>query len=240
MSFSAEMRVRANLSPLHVQAAALFTRQSWGVESEYGRTALEELRGTGVVEDDEAYVIGAIFAAAAFLEAVINELFNDVMDGYESTPFKQLAPHAKTSMAQKWAAIERKSSLEKFQAALRAAAAQPFNHGASPYQAADSLIVLRNALIHYDPEFIPADAGTSRKKKKGESIGEHLESRLKRRFSLNPWYKDKGNPFYPHKCLGHGCAEWAVLSSLQLADEFSKRMGITPTYNNVRPRLGTK
>ncbi len=229
-SFSVEMKVRANLAYLHIQAAVLFARQSGAIESEHGGKAYEELQGTGAVEADQAYVLGAVFSSVAFLEAAINELFNDVVDGVETTQFKELAPEVRKAMAGVWEQdVAEHRTLDKYQAALGAGSKKRLDRGASPYQDVKQLIDLRNALIHYRPEFLPASEGTSRRRSaKSKTRSEALEIGLRGKFPLNPWYKDKGNPFFPYKYLGHGCAEWAVSSSMRFANEFSRYMGISP------------
>jgi hypothetical protein len=62
---------------------------------------------------------------------------------------------------------------------------------------------------------------------------------LQGKFNLNP-LTGAGNPFYPDKCLGHGCAEWAVNSSIKFVDEFFEKLGSTPVFDHVREQLKTK
>ncbi len=232
IGMSIGMDVRANLSPFHIHAAALFARDSWRLESEHGDKPLEELRGTGLVEDDEGYVIGAVFTSVAFLEAKINELFDDMVGATETTSFKQLAPDNREKMARWWELEQgnQARTLEKFQGALTAIGKCPFDTKVSPYQDADNLIELRNELVHYRPKLIPV----------GATVPDGITRRLEGKFSTNPWYRGRGNPFYPHKCLGHGCAEWAVKSSLRFTDKVFERMGITTKYDSLRTRLETK
>ena len=32
--------------------------------------------------------------------------------------------------------------------------------------------------------------------------------------------------FFPDRCLGYGCAKWAIVSARAFADEFYNRMGV--------------
>jgi hypothetical protein len=59
------------------------------------------------------------------------------------------------------------------------------------------------------------------------------------KFIANP-LTGQDNPFYPDKCLGHGCAEWAVNSSVKFNDDFFSRMGLLSSYDPVCDKLNTK
>ncbi len=56
-----------------------------------------------------------------------------------------------------------------------------------------------------------------------------------RGFAPNPFFSGSGNPFFPDKCLGHGCAKWALESSVEFADAFFSRMGIVPRHERFKP-----
>src|SRR5260221_14757880 len=71
----ARIRTRMYYSQQHIQSAALFTRQSYQIESDYNGTPLNEL-----IVEHRSYVTGAIFAAVSFIEYSINELFLDTVD----------------------------------------------------------------------------------------------------------------------------------------------------------------
>ncbi|MBV9469507.1 MAG: hypothetical protein JOZ57_09690 [Abitibacteriaceae bacterium] len=223
--------VRDSLSPHHILSAAFFSRESWEVEELNRAKPLIDAHNSGVIGADQSYAMGAVFAAVAFLEAVINELFNDVVDEVETPSFNQLSLDDRRSMSQWWnLGVEKFRTLDKYQAALNTVVGKPFERGLQPYQAVDDLITLRNKLIHYEPEFMPVSAG----------VKQNIAGRLKGKFSLNPWYKDMSSPFFPNKCLSHGCAEWAVTSSLQFTDAFFERMKLTPPYNRCHAGLATK
>ena len=74
--------LRDYLSKDHIQTAAFFARQSRLIEQEYSGKHWGEVFGSGVFNQHRAYVTGAIFAAVAFLEATINELFTDAEERY--------------------------------------------------------------------------------------------------------------------------------------------------------------
>jgi hypothetical protein len=145
-------------------------------------------------------------------------------------------------MAKSWAAgVQDKDTLAKYQAVLDAAGKERLDLGGSPGQDIGYSIDLRNALIHYQPEFLPASGRPSPKRTpKSKSRSEALEVGLRGKFPLNPWYKETGNPFFPYKYLGHGCAEWAVRSSLAFLGAFFERLGVASMYEALRPHLATR
>ncbi len=125
--------------------------------------------------------------------------------------------------------VERSKILQKYQFVLTAANKDAFNRGNSPYQEVDNLIKLRNALVHYKPEW-----DTDLKNHKV------IENRLKSRFNINPFSHDS-SVFFPKKCLGHGCAEWSVKSTIEFIEDFYRRMGFTPKWDEEKlARLKTK
>ena len=234
------VKTRAYLSTYHLRTADHLAKHSENAESIF-RGDPAPIRGKPAQEIQNAlfehrgYVTGAILASVAFLEALINELFLDVID-YETaepkpappdppTPVHQLAPAGRESMAKMWPeGIEKLSMLRKFETALTLTGNQEFDRGAAPYQDAPLLIALRNKLVHFQPQW------------SGREADRKFEQKLEGKFSLHPWFESSpGNPFFPDKCLGHGCAEWAVSTSLRFADEFCSRMGIAPNYHTFRP-----
>lgn len=229
---SVEIKSRTYFSIQHIISAALFARQSASLEREYKGQFSDQLHS-----EHRAYVTGVIFSAAAFLEALINELFADTVENEFGRP-QQLDPEVKTLMAELWKLdVPRTASfkiLQKYQIALAIAERQLFDLGSSPYQEVHLIIQLRNDLIHYEPEWIhhPSEEDTL-----ANQIHKY-EKRLRGKFKTNP-LTGEGNPFYPDKCLGHGCAEWVVNSTLRFADEFFSRIGVKPTYDHVRERLNT-
>ncbi len=224
-----EIRSRTYFSIGHIQSAALFTRLSHKIEKNYDGRFSPELDS-----ECRSYVTGAIFAAVAFLEATINEFLMDITD--KSVEKRQhLEQKDITMIANLWARdiFGRLSTLEKYQIALILAGKEIFDTNINPYQDVSYLVKLRNALIHYEPEWIIDISEIN------EIEPHKFESMLKGKFNLNPIAGD-GNPFYPHKCLGHGCAEWAVNSSIKFVDEFFGKRGTIPIFNHIRGELETK
>jgi len=123
-------------------------------------------------------------------------------------------------LAEFWKIVERNSPiLNKYEIALVACGVQAFEKGQDPFQSVDSLIEIRNALIHYRPE--PSDDLRAHKK---------IEERVKSRFQLNP-LAGTGSLWFPHRCLGSGCASWAILKVERFMTEFCQKLSIPSRFD---------
>jgi hypothetical protein len=203
--------MRSYFSSWHLWAAQHFTRLAEEIEAQHnGKRSASNIRL-------QAYVTNAVLSAAAFLEAAINEIYDDIADehpGYADP----LAPATKRLLAGLWGRVERWPILEKYQAALLCAGLEAFEKGQPPFEDAKLLIDLRNRLMHARP--------------KTQATGEvdDLSKRLMPRFKPSRLMEGSGNPYFPSHCLGAGCANWAVISARTFADEFFHRYGIRPNY----------
>jgi hypothetical protein len=225
IQMSVETRIRTYFSVQHIKSAALFCRISGELEKEYNGEFNSEL-----ITKYKAYVTNTVFSTVCFLEATINELFCDSVDC--SNELKSLGEDNVRLLGNMWKLdIPRTASysiLEKYQIALSLLGKEQFSKGESPYQDIDGLIRLRNSLMHYEPSWI----SDSQKNKT-----DNLEYRLKSKFEVSKIFKNTSNPFLPDKCLGYGCAKWAVKNSINFVDEFFNRIGIIPKFNHVRSEL---
>ena len=196
-----------------------------------------------VKERHRSCVIGSIFASVAFLEAAINELYIAANDRILTD--LGLADEFRTRLATIWS-IEhfRRGArvLEKYQCALRLAEKELFDKSAQPYQDAKLLVELRNALVHFVPETAPIKA------KPGVEVPVHkFGKQFKGKFKTNPFAAkyaviSSGSspetatyPFFPEHCLSHGCAQWAVNTSLIFADHFFNALSLKWYYEYLRP-----
>jgi len=208
---------RTYFSAHHIQAAALFARHAQAIEAERAGT-------TAFSADHRGYVLAAIFSSVAFLEATINELFADAYNRHLQR-LNGLDHYTITLMADMWKhgipRTARYPVLDKYAIALSLARKEPMEKGAVPWQPTALLIQLRNALIHYEPEWLPTNVNNA------EDEVHKLAKALRGRFTPNP-LTGAGNPYYPDKVLGHGCTEWAVRTSTEFVDEFARRLGIKP------------
>jgi hypothetical protein len=204
------------------------------MEREHRDKSWRELNESGAFGEHRAYVIGAIFAAVAFREATINELFAGTADERAVGPVEHLPSDARALMRNLWRCESFSQSAftkNKFQVALDLSGKEQFIARHPSYQDFDLLIKLRDRLIHFKPEWIAAGQLAT------QSDLHEVEKRLRRKFPLNPLLPEPTaeHPFYPDKCLSHGCAEWVVKSSLAFTNEFHTRMSIPSRYDRCGP-----
>jgi hypothetical protein len=184
--------------------------------------------------------VTAVYFAVAFLDALINEIFTDASEGLPgpNREFDHLAPNVVKDLGMNWnSQLSWKPILEKFQVALAVAQKPPLpSGGGSTYENAKLLIDLRNALVHYQPETMTAYSQIA-----SQPVTIHkFERKLRqKKVAPNP-LMSSGNAFFPDRCLGHGCAKWAVTSSIKFSNQFFTHLGMPPTFDHVRPQLKTE
>lgn len=200
----------------------------WGAEH-FARLAKEiEDAHTGKPEFSirhRAYVTNAVLSAGAFLEAAINEVFDDVADKAPSYVGSLSAESARL-MAGLWdererQTVERWPILDKYRVALLCADCLALDKSAQPYQDAKLLIDLRNDLTHARPETRTTDDV------------DKLSKALMTKFKPNRLMENSANPYFPDHCLGTGCAVWAVSTVRTFADEFFSRLQMQPHYQKA-------
>lgn len=177
--------------------------------------------------DHRGYVVSSIISAVGFLEAMVNELFQDAFDDH--TPpggaITPLSPHTHQLMKEYWRATDcgvRGSTLDKCHALLTFTDNQALEKDAQPYRDAQYAIQLRNAIVHFRPQDLSPDEPHK------------IESRLKGKFAENRMMTNSGNPWWPNKCLGWGCARWSLEAVTALADYLVSKTGIEPAYARFR------
>lgn len=206
---SAKARVKHSFSLQHLRAAAYFSDNAEALEAE----AQASPDRSKLLNPHRAYVTGAIISAVAALEASINELFLEACDRNPHT-LTGLSPAVVDRLADEWQELERTPILTKYQIALQVAGKSCFDKGAQPFQDTASLMELRHALVHYKPEWDDE-----------REDHENLEVRLSGRFDLNSLAGDS-SLWFPHRCLGAGCARWSEETARLFLREFCLRLGI--------------
>ena len=214
----ARISMRNYLSTVHLWAAIHFAERAKALE-------FDPAARKGYNIEHAAYVVGSVTEAAAFLESAVNELFLDCRDGHQSyiTGLSAADKNALAARWNDWHAPEQRprwiETLEKYQTALRSCGLRVFDKGLSPYQDAKLVMSLRNGLVHFTPEDLSSDDR------------HELGDALRAKFDSNKLFPEpSGNPYFPSRCLGYGCAAWAVSSSRRFADEFFAKLRVSPNY----------
>lgn len=223
------VRSRTYLSLAHLPAAALFARRAGDLETaDRAGTDLNQL-----LSEQLSYVLASIVCSTCFLETQINEFFDDAADDQHGIA-GGLDERVRRGLSSVWdAGARRLSFITKYQVALAMAGKEPFPAGASPYQDADLLRDLRNFLVHYIPETIVAFSTIEDL----EVTFPTLEKRLASKFPQNRLAPGLS---FPQRLMGHGCAAWAVASSLDFSDEFFRRLDLPRPYEHIIGTLSTR
>ncbi|EPL09853.1 hypothetical protein CF150_17078 [Pseudomonas sp. CF150] len=185
------------------------------------------------LREHTACVITSIMLSVAFLEATINELWADCSEGFDPVRIEGL--QNREAMATLWrkSSLKRSTMLEKFELALELNEKPGISKDTNPYQDVKLLIDLRNALVHYEPETVfNFSCGN-----KDKSTEHKFDKKLRGRFEPNR-LTGFGNPFYPDKVLGAGCALWATASAVAFADTFFEKLGLSCIYAHTRSTYG--
>jgi hypothetical protein len=221
-------RIREHLSVAHLQAADFFCQESGRIEREYNEDCDSELlsRYDYRIVQHRSFVIGSVFSAVAFLEALINEFFEDASCD-EFYIRESLDSNVVSRISGLWSLgiprTARYSILQKYEIAVKLSGAIALEHGDAIYQEVKILTRLRNALMHFEPETVEVRASD------GFHAPHSFDKFLKGKFGKNPLLQWE-IPRYPDLYLSHDCASWAVKSAVSFVDDFFARIGHAPPY----------
>jgi len=231
------IRFRDCFSVRYIQSAAVLCRLGYGIEQAC-RTA--EDPAPDFLLRHEAFILNSVLSTVAFLESTINELYADAAD--DACPFTDGKHEALLrTIAGKWQNgknFDRAPMIDKYQKILSIGGAPVFDEDDQAFANIRMLIGIRNYLMHYKREWVVIrERGVAATGE--ETTADKFEKILRKKFALNP-LAAKNLPFFPDKCLGHGCAEWAIANSLILTDEFFRRLDLPAPYEGIREELRTR
>ena len=228
---------RTYLSIQHLLSSAKFTKLTY--EIEYGDFPNDNEERQKIFIEQKTFAIGAIFSVIAFVEANINEFFQDAYE-FPSGNIKNLKCEvSKKRLANIWriGALQSNSFsiLDKYNMALAICDREIFQNGENILDNIRNVIDLRNTLVHYHPETINV---TNPYDNKDAVVLRKLQRRLGKKFKLNPLLPN--NPFFPDRVLSHGCAEWCLISCLDLVNNFYDRLEMPIPYEHIKKSLDTR
>jgi hypothetical protein len=213
------IRVKSGLSQFHLSSAARFALACAKIESEEKHMEWPQPRW----DEARSNALAAVLLAAASLESSVNEFYQQAVDR-DKNALNPLSESQMQLLAELWPEIEKLSPLRKHQVALVAMKQEPMSKGQEPYRSADGLVRLRNALLHFRPEW-------------DDDLKNHrsLEQRLSQLFPVSA-LADRAQgqmAWFPHKCLSAGCAEWAIESTVRFSQHFVNTLGIRERLKRV-------
>ena len=202
---------QTNLSSLYLISACSFARRVKDLEVENEGRKFAEFW-----DEIFGYASATILTMVAALESYINEFFTDVYDNFASVD--------KNTLSIVVEAHEFNSVLEKFDLALKLKKLDKLKQGDQTFQNIKLLIQLRNALVHFKPEW-------------GDEQKEHakLSNKLRGRFEGSSFLSD--SRLFPRAWASHGCCVWTVESTIAFIEEFEDRAGSLKRLEQFKPRF---
>jgi hypothetical protein len=168
--------------------------------------------------EQRSLCVSSVLASVAFLEALVNEVWQDAADTPAGEDNRRLAGLSRLEVArlrELWQSdgVERNLKiLDKYSVALVVADKPALDKGREPFGSVRVAVRLRNALMHFKPELQWHDE-------------EHeLQQALRGKFTENPL--PILGTWYPNKALGASCAQWAWQKCLDFAKEWWQQMGL--------------
>lgn len=208
------------LSMAHFNGALQHARRVHELEEEHGGDLVPE----PILATQRGHVTACVMGAYAFLEALMNECFTR-----REPPLEEVALSKRVHLRELWSAVKREPAPRKAQLLLTALAGTRFDPREGPYYDVDLVRQLRDELVHHTPKLgsvveLPEHDVT------GTDEGEQLREALADRFEPNP-LADPAAFYFPDRCLGSGCAVWALESCRGFAVSFYERLGLEAPFS---------
>jgi hypothetical protein len=217
---SASASIREDFSTVHLLSAAIFCRSVGKIES---ANFVNFGRGFGDYwEELQANAIAVVFAATASFEAYANELFID-----HAQVFPCVSSLERATILQ-WFETKKNneaSAFDKLNKALAILKLPPIDfRNSSDYQDICVLRDLRNALVHYKPEWFD-------EQDKHAELSKKLENKAVRSPFLTSTQFLK-EPLFPRAWASHDTAVWAIRSVTDSVRKFEGRADIKTGYSS--------
>jgi hypothetical protein len=207
----ATLLTRSNLAAQLLNAAATAARTAHNIGAKDPQLADPATVPSCIQQSTVAVVM-----ATTALEACANEIITDILDHLQG-----LEPEQRTE----WEALKNTTKgnvLDKIKGiAKKLNNGASVEKGASPYQEVGTLLLLRNALVHFKPAW-------SDNKEVHES---DVAKRLERAIGRSPFYKSEAN--FPIGYLHYSVAKWAVRTAQNASAEFSRAVGEKDRFANT-------
>ena len=206
----ARITLRMNYAVPHLVSAAMFSRRVGEIETTHSG------QGIGPFWDEMlAHATASIFLAVAGLESYANELFADWEQNF---PGKSMA-----EVEKQWK--ERASIFAKLDNALIIRSKPPLNRTEELYESAHDLVSLRNALVHFKPEWDDKQVEHTK-----------LSSQLRKHFKPSAFIpNDPG--LFPRAWASHDCTVWALNAVVRFVEHFEDHAELPHKMDQFAARL---
>lgn len=208
---TATAKSRTNLALHHLFAACRFTARIGEIEDQNSHQPF----GT-FWEEILQNALGVATLSVACIECYANELY------FEGSAISSaLNPAAVEVVAEM---IDSEPILRKYSVALAVRVGKKLDFGIPSVQNADAIIKLRNAVVHFRPEWFEE-----------QDKHDKLSKVLQYKFKTSPFLQ--GEPVFPRAWASHDFATWAVRSSVTFLEYFYAQAGIDCPLDKFKTRL---
>lgn len=213
VTVTATAKTRVVLALHHLLAADRFANRISEVEREYAGQSFGAFW-----EEIFQNALGVATLSVASIECHVNDLF---FEGSAISPY--LNPVATDVVVE---ALDSGSILQKYRAILGIRMGKKLDMGTPQVQSADDLIKLRNALVHFRPEWF----GEQREHDK-------LSKRLKGKFETSGFLPNE--PVFPRAWASHSFVVWALSSTIMFLEHFHKEADIPNPFAKFKGHIKT-
>jgi hypothetical protein len=211
VAFALTARTRVNLALHHLLAACRGCAAIGAIEVAHKRDIY------GPFWDEilhNALSVSALSVAA--LEAYANQLYCDRV--LEKAGVRTAASQEIVAL------VDREQILSKYSLILSFYKDARLDRGSTPVQNADALIRLRNAVVHFQPEWFDS-----------QDKHERLSKLLAYKFEPSPYLK--AEPIFPRAWASHSFAVWALKTTVSFIDYFHAQIGTESFLEKWRARI---
>ena len=206
-------RTRTNLALHHLFAACRFSARVKEIESANAGQPF-----AAFWEEILQNSLGVAVLTVAALESYANEMY------FEGSILKQgLNAAAAAELAE---IIDRESILTKYSLALSISAGKKLDLGLSVTQNVDALIKLRNAVVHFRPEWFDE-----------QDKHEKLSIRLHNKFKPSTFLPNE--LVFPRAWASHSFNVWALKTTVEFIDHFHSEAGTPSVLAQFKTNLST-
>ena len=208
---SANVKTRTNLASHHLFAACRFSAKVKEIEN-----ANLGKEFSGFWEEILHNSLGVATLSVAALESYANEMY------FEGAVLKS---SMNASAAEEMASIiDRETILKKYALALSITTGKKLDLGISVTQNVKALIEVRNAIIHFKPEWF----GEKDKHEK-------LSTTLQNRFTASPFLTNE--PLFPRAWASHSFTVWALKTTVDFIEHFHKEANTKSVLEKFKGHL---
>ena len=213
LTVTATARSRTNLALHHLFAACRLSARVKQIEAENAGQPFGEFW-----EEILQCSLGVAMLSVAALESYANEMY---FEGAVLKPGINAAAAAELSEI-----VDKEQILRKYAIALAITSAKRMDMGTSNVQNAAVLIRLRNAVVHFRPEWF-------------DDQDEHgkLSKQLASKFQPSPFLPNE--PIFPRAWASHSFTVWALKSTVAFLDHFHFEAALPTPIEQFRTRLSS-